>query len=173
MVRSSAQTTEARAQVCVAAGKSEITIDCQYSPTPADGAGSEPKIALVSALIRLHPRRDGRTHVELSFKNIGDDSFNDGPTVYIEFDDDAGRNYIRRTLPNVDLRQIPPGEMKKFSDAFLAPALRPNRYIVRLWIPSPDVSVRFDRSHDFLLGGAGVSEKPTGLNRIATITVQP
>jgi hypothetical protein len=111
--------------------------------------------------------------VELAFKNVGEVWVQDLRTVYIEFDDEAGRNYIRRPLPSVDLRQIAPGEVKKFSDVFLAPSLRPNRYIVQLWIPSSDAAIRFDRSRDFLLSGAGVSEKSTGLNRIATITVQP
>jgi hypothetical protein len=160
--------------VCEASGRAEITVDCGHSAAAARGRHSNaPKIALEHAFIQFRPRNESHMRVELAFKNAGAVRVQDFRTVYIEFDDEAGRNYIRRPLPSVDLRQIAPGEVKEFSDVFLAPSLRPNRYIVQLWIPSSDAMARFDRSRDFLLSGAGVSEKSTGLNRIATITVQP
>jgi hypothetical protein len=160
--------------VCEGSGRAEITLDCRYSAAAVRGRNSNtPQIALERAFIQFRPRDGSHMQVELAFKNVGEVRVQDLRTVYIEFDDEAGRNYIRRPLPSVDLRQIAPGEVKKFSDVFLAPSLRPNRYIVQLWIPSSDVSVRFDRSRDFLLSGAGASERATGLNRIAAITVQP
>lgn len=158
---------------CEAAGKSEITLTCDYSAERPDDRGGMPQIALDHALITFRPRDESRMHVELTFRNIGTSSPNSSRTVYIEFDDVAGKNYIRRPLPHVDFHQLAPGERKKFDEVLLVPALRPNRYVVRLWIPDPKPSKRFDPTHNLLLSTVGVPDQPTGTNRIAAITVEP
>lgn len=157
---------------CEAAGKSEITINCDYSPSFVHAGKQKRRIALVHAFVRFHPNDEGKMQIELTFKNIGEGSLREADTVYIEFDDGAGQNYIRRPLPHVDFRQLAPGKVKTFTDTLLAPALLPNRYIVRLWIPSSNAADRFDARRDLLLGGAGVAEPSTGLNRVATIMVE-
>ena len=87
-------------------------------------------------------------------------------TVYIEFDDAAGQNHIRRPLPHVDLQKLAPGATTTFTDQFLATGLRPGRYFVWLWIPSVDVVHKFDVQYNFLLGNSGMADSTNGLNRI-------
>jgi hypothetical protein len=92
--------------------------------------------------------------------------------VYIALDDEAGQNHLRRPLPHVDFKKVIPGEPMTFTDRFLAPALRPGCYFVRLWIPSLDPDLKFDAAHNFLLSNQNVSDATSGLNEIATISVE-
>jgi hypothetical protein len=156
---------------CEAAGKSEIAVDCQYPGGAVQAAGKEPGISLDRATIHFSTGRDNYMHIDLTFRNAGKAAFTDARTLYIEFDDPTGQNYIRRPLPHVDFRALAPGETKTFSDIFLAPALPPGRYLVQLWIPDPNPALKFDAAHNLLLSNVPVSGTATRLNQIAAVTV--
>jgi hypothetical protein len=157
---------------CEVAGKTDIAIDCKFSTSAAGNAETKPQIALTRALISFENNHDSYMHIDLTFQNLGKAAFPESRTVYIEFDDPAGQNFIRRPLPHVDFRKLAPGETKTFSDGFLAPALRPGRYIVQLWVPSSDAAIKFQPAHNFLLANAALANSATGLNEIAVLTVQ-
>jgi len=61
---------------------------------------------------------------------------------------------------------------KEDRDQSPAPALQPGRYFLRLWIPNPDPALKFDPARNLLLSNEGVPEPKSGLNRIATISVE-
>lgn len=156
---------------CEATGKSEIALACKYPGVAAQDAVQGPRIALDRAAVRFSTGHDNYMHIDLTFRNAGKAAFTQARTVYIEFDDPTGQNYIRRPLPHVDFRALEPGETKTFSDIFLAPALPPGRYFVRLWIPDPDPALKFDAAHNLLLSNVPVSDTATRLNQIAAVTV--
>ena len=132
-----------------------------------------PRISLERALITFDAKHESQMHVSLTFQNHGKILFEEARVVYIEFDDELRRNYIRRPLMSIDLKSVWPGETKSFGETFLAPALRPGRYLVRLWIPSTDPASKFDKSHNLMLNNKGVAETATGLNLISTMIVVP
>lgn len=111
--------------------------------------------------------------IELTFTNRGTDRISDARDVYVEIDDDAGHNYLRRLLPAVDFRKLVPGQPLKLSMRILSGAFRPSHYTIYLWIPSADPSLKFKPEHNFLLSGAGVADFLTGLNKIAEFAVAP
>ena len=150
---------------------SKTTIDCRYSADASDST-AKPEIALDHAVISFNANREGHMHIDLTFRNISKIPFTEARTVYIEFDDEAGQNYIRRPLPHVMLQGLAPGETKTFSDTFLAPALGPGRYLICLWIPSPDPALKLDSTHNFLLSNTSVPQRTTRLNEIAAVTVK-
>ena len=116
-----------------------IKIDCTYAASGAAGASEEQKasqILLSHAVITFQPVYESHMRIELTFTNEGQVALTESRTVYVEFDDPSGRNYIRRPLPRVDLQKLIPGAMITFNDQFLAPSLSPGRYLVWLWIPS-------------------------------------
>ena len=137
-----------------------------------DGPQKEPQIVLDHAFINFDAKHESHMHIDLTFRNAGKTALTERRTVYIQFDDDTGQNYIRRPLPHVEFQKIAPGETRTFSDTFIAPALRPGRYLIRLWMPNPDPALKFDASHNLLLSNAVVVEPATRLNQIGAITVQ-
>jgi hypothetical protein len=160
---------------CQATGKTEIRIDCSYDTTHPYGVSEEqkgPRILLNHAFITFEPAHESRMHIELTFTNKGSIALGEARTAYIEFDDEAGANHIRRPLPHVDLNKLVPGATLTFADQFLAPALQPGHYRVYLWIPSPAPKLKFDASHNLLLGNEVIAERANGLNRIAAISVE-
>ena len=166
---------DSTASKCQATGKTEIKIDCTYDTTQSYGVSEEqkgPRILLSHALITFEPAHESRMRIELTFTNKGSSALAEPRTVYVEFDDEAGANHIRRPLPQVNLIKLVPGATLTFADQFLAPALRPGHYRVYLWIPSPDPKSKFDASHNLLLGNEEVAERGNGLNRIAAISVE-
>ena len=106
--------------------------------------------------------------VDLTFANLGDSVFRENRIVYLAVDDINGKNYIRRPLPHVDFRELAPETSKTFREILLVPALRPNKYSVRLWIPSSDPDSKFDRNHNLLLAGTVIDQST---NLIAAFTV--
>jgi hypothetical protein len=110
--------------------------------------------------------------IQLTFTNESDVAFAGSRTVYIAFDDEAGQNHIRRPLPHVDFQNLVSREPMTFSDQFLAPALEPGRYFVRLWIPDPSPALKFDAAHNFLLSNEGMADLSSGLDRIATVLIE-
>jgi hypothetical protein len=166
---------DSTASKCQATGKTEIKIDCAYGAGLASGASEGqqgPLILLSHALITFEPAHESRMRIELTFTNKGSIALGEARTAYIEFDDEAGANHIRRPLPHADLNKLVPGTTLTFTDQFLAPALRPGHYRVYLWIPSPDPKLKFDAAHNLLLGNQEVAERGNGLNRIAAISVE-
>lgn len=160
---------------CQATGKTEIKIDCSYDTTQPYGIYEEQKesrILLSHALVTFEPAHESQMRIELTFTNRGSSALAEARTVYIEFDDEAGANHIRRPLPHANLNKLMPGATLTFTDQFLAPALRPGHYGVYLWIPSPDPKLKFNASHNLLLGNEEVAERGNGLNRIAAISVE-
>jgi len=161
---------------CQATGKTEIRIDCAYEAAPVTTKASEeqkgPRILLDHALITFEPAHESRMRIELTFTNAGKIAPVEARTVYIEFDDEAGENHIRRPLPHVNLKTLTPDTPTTSVDQFLAPALQPGRYFVRLWIPSLDPKLKFDAAHNLLLGNEEVADPANGLNRIAVISIE-
>ena len=159
---------------CEATGKTEIKIDCAY-PDSKDRSTKRqdgPRILLNHAVITFEPNDESHMFIRLTFTNESTVAFARLRTVYIAFDDETGENHIRRPLPHVDFQKLVPGEPMTFSDGFLAPALQPGRYFVRLWIPDPNPALKFDAAHNFLLGNEGIADLSSGLNQIATIFVE-
>lgn len=111
-------------------------------------------------------------HIALTFSLEATVPFDAFRTVYFAVDDEAGDNHIRRPLPHVDFQKLRPGESMTFEDLFLAPALAPGHYFVRLWIPDPDPKSKFDAARNLLLGNEGMAETTGGLNRIASVTIE-
>jgi len=161
---------------CQATGKTEIRIDCAYEAAPATTRTPEeqkgPRILLNHALITFEPAHESRMHIELTFTNKGSMALAEARTVYIEFDDEAGENHIRRPLPHVDFKKLVPGTTLTFTANFLAPALQAGHYHAYLWIPSPDPKSKFDAAHNLLLDNEQVADRASGLNRIAVISVE-
>jgi len=155
-----------------AARNTEATVDCSYPAVSQNRTYvARAQIVLDRAVLTFGLRDESRMHVRLTFSNIGHAMIAELRTVYIEFDDASGKNYIRRPLPHVDLRAIPPDGTATFDDMFLVAALRSGNYTVALWIPSPDERFRFQPSRNLLLENARESKR--GLNEIAIIAITP
>jgi len=171
--RRAATSTSAASPLCLAEGKEEITIRCNYTevPRPISSGFDKPRIVLNRMSLSFKTDEDSYMLVELAFTN--ESTVPITRTVYLAIEDDAGRNYMRRPLPQVDFRKIAPGEQLKFSDRLLAPALQPGHYTILLWIPNPDPSLKFDPLHNFLLSNAGMTNPATGLNKLAVLAVVP
>lgn len=163
----------ADAQPCHAEGKLEITLACDYAeaPPPAPNAQFEPRIVLHHAKLWFRAKDDSRMSVELTLTNSSGHLISEIRAVYIAIDDDSGENHIRRPLLRVDFSKLVPGQPMTFSEALRAPAFQPGHYTIYLWIPSPDPSLKFNASHDFLLSNVGVPNEHSGLNTIATFTI--
>jgi hypothetical protein len=73
----------------------------------------------------------------------------------------------------VDFTKLEPGRLTKFQETLLAPAFSAGTYIVSIWIPSNDPSLKFDPTHNLLLSSKGVPDRATGLNRVAEFAITP
>jgi hypothetical protein len=165
-----AQTSQPNCQIN---GTREISISCDYtplSPSPAPGTGA-PRIAINHAALSFRTGDDNWANVNLAFTRLDSTPVTEERTVYIEFDDDSGNNFIRRVLPSVDFRTLAKGRKTEFSEKLLIGNLLPGHYWVSLWIPSTDPSLKFDIQHNYLICSAGVPDQKSGLNRIAGFSV--
>jgi hypothetical protein len=155
-------------------GKNEITITCDYTAIPSSELKGKRAsfVVLNRSSISFRTNEESQMRVELTFTNAGATRIPDARMVYLALDDDAGHNYLRRNLPAVDFRTLEPGQPRTFSDTFLSGAFMPGRYTIHLWIPDPDSSLRFDPTHNLLLGSAGVPDPKTGLNTLAQFAVR-
>jgi len=158
---------------CRTSGKDQITIACDYSSKRGSVSVGrvEPRIVITHALLSFRPTVESHMRVELTFKNVGSTRISDARAAYLAVDDDAGRNYIRRVLPQVDFRKLALGQSLTFSELLLVGAFQPGNYTVHLWIPSSDAALKFDLSKNLLLSNEGVADPATGLNTLATFTV--
>jgi len=157
---------------CDTKGSGEITITCSYSP---ESHGSEqiagPRITLDHASLSFDTDQDSHMKIGLTISNHGSAAISEARTVYIAIDGADGKNLMRRALPSVDLGKIAPRQTVDFSESLLSPAFRPGTYAIHLWIPSSEASLKFDPSHNLLLDNIGVPDSATGLNTVATFTV--
>jgi hypothetical protein len=157
---------------CEIKGSGEITISCNYSPEPH---GSEqiagPRIALDRASLSFDTDQDSHMKINLTITNRGTTAISEARTVYIAIDGADGKNFLRRALPSVNLNKVAPQQTAAFSETLLSPAFPPGTYTIQLWIPSPETSLKFDPSHNLLLANIGVPDSATGLNTLATFTV--
>jgi len=155
---------------CHVEGKLEIAIDCLYEQAPAAVSMEQfqPPIILTRAKLWLRAKDDSRMRIDLTFALASPQVFSEARAVYLAIDDESSQNHLRRILPHVDFTKLVPGRAMTFSDTLRAPAFQPGHYTVYLWIPSPDSSLKFDSSRDFLLSNAGVPDVKSGLNTIAT-----
>ena len=170
----SAQTKASAPPLCEVRSKDEVNLACDYDAMSGDSAGaaqSQPPIAINHALVSFKVRHDNYMRLELTFTALAAPKFSEARTIYFEIDDDAGNNYIRRRLPHVDFSKLEPGTPSTFAERLLVPALEPRHYVAYLWIPDPDPALKFNASHNFLISSVGVPDRTTGLNRIATFTV--
>lgn len=163
----------ASAPQCEAIGTSELTITCAYTPSSSveDDSRTAPRIVLNRAVISFIPSNESHMRVELTFTNESGSKIVDQRTVYLAIDDEKSENHMRRSLTHVDFTKLEPGRPTKFQETLLAPAFSAGPYIVSIWIPSTEPSLKFDPTHDFLLSSNGVPEPGTGLNQIAKFTV--
>jgi len=163
----------ASAPQCETSGTSELTITCAYAAGSSVDADSRtaPRIILNRAVISFIPSNESHMRIELTFTNDSGASITDQRVVYLAIDDAKGENHMRRPLPRVNFMKLEPGKPTKFEETLLAPAFAPGRYIVSIWIPSSDPSLKFDPKHNFLISSNGVPDSASGLNRIAKITV--
>ena len=158
---------------CEVAGTKAIRISCHYIAFPASGPGSDrdSRVVLNDAVLSFETRTDNYMHVDLTFTNDGKNAISDAYLVYLAIDNEAGNNYVRRLLPHVDFRNLAPGIPQTFSERLLTPAFQPRQYAVRLWIPNPDPSLKFNPEHNLLLSSVGVADPRSGLNLIAKFSV--
>jgi hypothetical protein len=171
--RIAAGTQSVSRPLCETAGHDQITIACSYAAIPRDYSKDrqEPWIVLDRFTASFNARRASQMHLELTFTNGGRTRVSDARVIYLEMDDDAGSNYVRRILPQVDFRKLGPGESRTFSERLFVGAFMPRRYFFRLWIPNPDPSLKFNFTYNFLLGNESVSDSSTGLNTLAELRV--
>ncbi len=157
---------------CDIKGTGEITITCSYSPTtPSTEQIAGPRIALDRASLFFDTDQDSHMKIGLTITNHGSAAISEARTVYIAIDGADGKNVMRRALPSVDLSKIAPQQTVVFSETLLSPAFPRGTYTIHLWIPSPETSLKFDPSHNLLLANIGVPDSATGLNTLATFTV--
>ena len=158
---------------CATIGTNDLTVTCAYTAGSSVGADSRtaPRIILDRAVLSFVPSNESHMSVELTFTNDSGSKIADQRMVYLAIDDERGENHMRRPLPHVDFTKLEPGRLTKFQEALLAPAFSPGPYIVSIWIPSTDPSLKFDPAHNFFLSSNGVPDSATGLNQIAKFTV--
>jgi hypothetical protein len=151
----------------------EITITCTYIASPSAGSENRtvPRIILNRAEIAMIPSDGNPMRVSLTFTNGTASKITEKRAVYLSIDDDKGNNHMRRILPHVDFSRLEPGKLMKFDETLLAPAFSPGPYVVSIWIPSSDDSLKFDPTHNLLLSSKGVPDPVTGLNQIAKFVV--
>jgi hypothetical protein len=159
---------------CRINGTSDITIHCDYTRMPLRSAQSsgEPQIALNRAMLSFTTEDSNWMRLELRFTRTDRGPISVPRPVYIAFDDDAGHNFIRRPLPNVNLAGLVPGRSADFHERLLVPALQPGHYQISLWIPSDDPEFKFNAAHNLILSSYGVGDDESGLNRIAEFSVK-
>ena len=163
----------ASAPQCEEIGKGELTITCTYSAisSVAGDSRTAPRIILNRAAISFIPSNESQMRIQLTFTNDSGSKIADQRMVYLAIDDEKGENHMRRLLPHMDFRELEPGKLTKFQETLLAPAFSRGPYVVSLWIPSSDPSLKFDPAHNFLLSSNGVPDLATGLNQLAKFTV--
>jgi len=157
---------------CDIKGTGEITITCSYSPeSHGNEQNAGPRIALDHASLFFDTDQDSHMKIGLTISNHGNASVSEARTVYIAIDGGDGKNVMRRPLPSVVLSKIAPQQAVDFSETLLSPAFPRGTYTIHLWIPSPETSLKFDPSHNLLFANIGVPDPATGLNTLATFTV--
>jgi Domain of unknown function (DUF4832) len=157
---------------CDIKGSGEITITCSYSPeSHATEQIAGPRIALDHASLFFDTDQDSHMKIGLTITNHGSAAISEARTVYIAIDGADGKNYLRRALPSVALSKVAPQQTAAFSETLLSPAFPRGTYTIHLWIPSSETSLKFDPSHNLLLANIGVPDSATGLNTLATFTV--
>ena len=131
---------------CETKGEEQIVITCSYRSAlgPASHDKSRSRIAITRAVISFRPDESSKMRAELTFTNTGTGRSSDARTVYLEIDDNAGNNYVRRSLPTVDFRKLSPGKAVTFSEQLRVFAFPPGQYTIALWIPSSEAALKFN-----------------------------
>ena len=158
---------------CKITGTREIAINCDYTPMPTNPAlaDGKPQIALNHAELSFKTKDDNWMRLELRLTKLDSLPISQARPVYIEVDDDGGRNFIRRPLQSVNLAALAAGQSVDFHERILVPALRPGHYEISLWIPSIDPEFKFNSTHNLLIRSFGVADEKSGLNRIAAFSI--
>lgn len=123
-------------------------------------------------MVSFDERNESMMLVQLTLTNEDAEPLLDARKVSLTIDDDANRNYLRRALPQVDLRKLAPGKSSTYSERFLAGAFSPGHYLFHLCISGPDSSRTVTSSNNLLLSSDGVPNLATGLNTVADFTVR-
>ncbi len=168
------RTKIASLQACKTVGREKkIKITCNYRSVLPSGPKEQyvPRIVLNRSALSFKTNEESYLRIELTFTNESRARIRDTRAIYLAIDDDAGHNYLRRELRRVDFRRLDPGKALTVSDQLLAGALAPGHYVVHLWIPSPEPSLKFDPAGNLLLSSAGVPDPTTGLNTLAEFQV--
>jgi hypothetical protein len=158
---------------CVVSSSRQISIACDYKPLPLrkDLPAGEPQIALNHAELQFDTRDDNWMSLSLTLTRLDSPPAASARTVYIEVDDDAGRNFVRRPLSAINIAGLAPDNPVRFDQRLIFPAFPPGHYQVKLWIPSNNPALKFKPDHNLLVSSAGVADAASGLNRIADFTV--
>lgn len=159
---------------CETKGEEKIVITCSYRSAPGQaGGGKNPSsIVITRAVISFRPDDSSNMLAKLTFTSSGTVRSSDARTVYLEIDDSAGNNYVRRSLPTVDFRKLSPGKAVTFSEELRVSAFPPGQYAIALWIPSSEPALKFSPARNLLVSSAGVPDPRTGLNILAKFTVE-
>lgn len=159
---------------CETKGEEQIVITCSYrsAPRPASQDKSVSRVVLTRAVISFRPDDSSNMLAKLTFTNTGKSRSREARTVYLEVDDNAGNNYVRRSLPTVDFRKLSPGKPVTFSEPLRVSAFPPGPYTIALWIPSSEPAFKFNPAHNFLVNSVGVPDPRSGLNILAQFTVE-
>lgn len=169
-----ANTTSATSPKCEVAGTRQLHIVCEFTPVKEESfpPGSAGLVAITYAELTFGTRDENWANITLKLMKLNDAAFSEEHLVYLEIDDDAGNNYIRRLLPGVKLSALAAGKPGEFTEHILFPALRPGHYEVKLWMPSAEPKNKFSPAHNLLVSSIGVGDEATGLNRLAAFSVK-
>ena len=156
---------------CRATVNADFSLDCSYA-AGSSALASTPRLRLVQSSLSFDVKSE--SYMSLSFTITNEDSrrLEEQRPVFLVIDDTKGMNYVRRSLPHVDLGSLKPGETRTFSERLLVPAFNSGDYVISLWIPSSDPGETYKAERNFLLVGETVANETTRLNELAHFTVK-
>jgi hypothetical protein len=160
--------------LCKTVQEERITITCNYAAAAASqqDKNRRPRIVLNRFEVSFNPNDGDLMHIELTFTNEDTKPLLGTNTASLAIDDDMKRNYLRRELPQVDLRELAPGKSLTYSDRLLVGSFPPGHYTFHLYIPNPDPLLRLHFTDNLLLSSEGVPNPANGLNTLAEFTVR-
>jgi hypothetical protein len=156
---------------CRISVSSEFSLDCSYSATTSVPK-STPHLRLEEASISFGVKSENYMSLSLTIANDDTKRLEEQRPVFLVIDDIKGMNYLRRSLPHVDLGSLKPGETRTFSEKLLVGAFNSGEYVISLWIPSSNPGETYKIEQNFLLGGETVANETTRLNELAHFTVK-
>jgi hypothetical protein len=156
---------------CQVTVSAELALDCSYSARESPQPGTS-HFRLVHSSLLFSVKSESYMQISLTITNDDAPQLEEKRPVFLVIDDAKGMNYLRRSLPHVDLAALKPGETGIFSERLLVGAFNSGDYIISLWIPSSDPGRTYEVDRNLLLGGESVANPTTRLNQLAQFTVK-